>query len=94
MCYSHKLVLMITDKRCMTLYQLLFQENSTYSRLKLPSTVSLDHIIPLSEGELMHRSVLSKNKKILVVESANHNNIIYCLRDKYFKDIRVFIDSI
>ena len=33
----------ICDKRCMTHYKLLFQENSTYSRLKSPSTVSLDN---------------------------------------------------
>ena len=53
-----------------------------------------DHIVPLSEGESAYRSTLSKNKKILVVESANHNNIIYCLRDKYFKEIEDFINSI
>ena len=53
-----------------------------------------DHIIPLSEGRLAYKESLSKNKKIVVVESANHNNIIHCLRDRYFKDIEDFIDSI
>ena len=50
--------------------------------------------MPISEGHLTYDSALSENKKILVVESANHNNIIYCLGDKYFKDIEGFISSI
>ncbi|MAX09759.1 MAG: alpha/beta hydrolase [Candidatus Marinimicrobia bacterium] len=53
-----------------------------------------DHIIPLSEGKMTHDESLSKNKKIVVVESANHNNIIHCLGDRYFEDIEGFIDSI
>ena len=53
-----------------------------------------DHIVPLSEGELAYKTALSKNKKIVVVESANHNNIIYRLGDRYFKDIEDFINSI
>ena len=53
-----------------------------------------DHIVPLSEGKAAYDSALSKKKKILVVESANHNNIIYCLRDRYFKEIEDFINSI
>jgi len=53
-----------------------------------------DHIIPISEGHLTYDSALSKNKKILVVESANHNNIIHCIGVKYFEDIKRFIDSL
>ena len=53
-----------------------------------------DHIVPLSEGEIAYKKVLSKNKKIVVVESANHNNIIHCIGVKYFEDIKRFIDSL
>ena len=53
-----------------------------------------DHIVPLEQGELIYSSSISDNKKILVVESANHNNIIYCIKDKYFENIRDFIISI
>ena len=67
---------------------------SKYSKPLLIIHAENDHIVPLSQARLAFNSALSENKKILVVESANHNNIIYCLRDKYFKDIRVFIDSI
>ena len=53
-----------------------------------------DHIVPISEGHLTYDSALSENKKILVVESANHNNIIHCIGVKYFEDIKRFIDSL
>ena len=53
-----------------------------------------DHIVPLSEAELTYKSALSENKKLLVVESANHNNIIHCIKTKYFEGIRSFIDSL
>tara|TARA_Y100000768_G_C23983913_1_gene687573 strand:- start:2896 stop:3648 length:753 start_codon:yes stop_codon:yes gene_type:complete len=53
-----------------------------------------DHIVPFSEGELIYSSSLSKNKDILVVEQANHNNIINCIGLEYFQAIRSFIDTI
>ena len=65
-----------------------------YEKPLLVIHAKLDHIVPFSEGELAYRSAGSENKKILVVESANHNNIIYCIGDEYFKDIRGFIDSL
>ena len=74
-----------------------FDNLSKIKQYKKPLLVihaKLDHIVPFSEGELAYRSAGSENKKILVVESANHNNIIYCIGDEYFKDIRGFIDSL
>lgn len=53
-----------------------------------------DHIVPFSEGQLIYSSSVSKNKNILVVEEANHNNIINCIGLEYFKAIRSFIDTI
>ena len=53
-----------------------------------------DHIVPIRQANLTIESALSENKKIFVVESANHNNIIHCIREKYFQMIRNFIDSI
>ena len=65
-----------------------------YSKPLLIIHAENDHIVPLSQARLTFDSALSENKKILVVESANHNNIIYCLKNKYFEDIRTFINSI
>ena len=74
-----------------------FENLSKIKKYRKPLLVihaKMDHIVPFSEGELAYASALSENKKILVVESANHNNIIYCIGDKYFEDIRGFIDSL
>tara|TARA_Y100000768_G_scaffold209036_1_gene157450 strand:+ start:3000 stop:3752 length:753 start_codon:yes stop_codon:yes gene_type:complete len=53
-----------------------------------------DHIVPFSEGELIYKVAPSKNKDMLLVENANHNNIINCIGLEYFQAIRRFIDSI
>ena len=53
-----------------------------------------DHIVPLEQAKLAFEACSSKDKKIVVVENANHNNIIHCIGDKYFQYIRRFIDSI
>ena len=65
-----------------------------YTKPLLVIHADKDHIVPLEQAELAFNSCSSKNKKIVVVESANHNNIIYCIREKYFQDIRRFIDTI
>ena len=65
-----------------------------YSKPLLVIHANLDHIIPLEQGQLVYDSVLSENKKIFIVENADHNNIIYRIKEDYFKLIRGFIDSI
>ena len=53
----------------------------------------MDHIIPLSEAELMLSESISKDKDLFVVNGADHNNIIMIIRDVYFQKIKDFIDS-
>ena len=65
-----------------------------YSKPLLFIHADLDHIIPLKQGQLAYDSALSENKKIFIVENADHNNIIYKIKEEYFKLIRSFIDSI
>ena len=65
-----------------------------YEKPLLVIHADLDHIIPLKQGQLAHDSALSENKKIFIVENADHNNIIYKIKEEYFKLIRSFIDSI
>ena len=50
-----------------------------------------DHIVPLSEAELMLSESNSKEKDLYIVKNANHNNIIMMARDAYFKKIKDFI---
>ena len=54
---------------------------------------SMDHIIPLSEAELMLELCESNKKYLLVVEGADHNNIISIIGREYFDKIKVFIDE-
>ncbi len=50
-----------------------------------------DHIIPFSQGELLYTLCPSKNKKILTIPNANHNNILGVSPQKYFKEVESFI---
>ena len=53
----------------------------------------MDHIIPISEAELMVKEVGSNEKELLIVNGANHNNIIMTMNDRYFQNIKFFIDK-
>mgnify|MGYP001413293475 CR=1 FL=1 len=50
-----------------------------------------DHIIPFSQGELLYTLCPSKNKKLLPIPNANHNNILGINPQKYFNEIEIFI---
>ena len=50
-----------------------------------------DHIIPFSQGELLYTLCPSKNKKILPIPNANHNNILGVSPQQYFKEVESFI---
>lgn len=50
-----------------------------------------DHIIPFSQGELIYTLCPSKNKKILPIPNANHNNILGVSPQQYFKEVENFI---
>jgi fermentation-respiration switch protein FrsA (DUF1100 family) len=50
-----------------------------------------DHIVPFSQGELLYNSCPSKNKKILPIPNANHNNILGVNPQKYFEEVENFV---
>ncbi len=50
-----------------------------------------DHIVPFTQGELLYNSCSSKNKKILPIPNANHNNILGVSPQKYFEEVENFI---
>ena len=52
-----------------------------------------DHIIPLFEAELMMKESASKDKELLVINGADHNNIIMMINDVYFEKIKNFINN-
>jgi alpha-beta hydrolase superfamily lysophospholipase len=53
-----------------------------------------DRLIPLSEGEDLHRLAGSEAKKLVVVPRADHNDLMMVGRNLYFKEIQQFVRSI
>ena len=50
-----------------------------------------DHIVPFIEGEILHDTCPSKNKKFLPIPNANHNNILVVDPKRYFEEVGNFI---
>ena len=53
-----------------------------------------DHIVPFEQAEMAYKCSKSELKKIFVVESTNHNNIISTIGTLYFKKIKEFTELI
>ena len=52
-----------------------------------------DHIIPFKYGELLLTLCPSKNKKLITMHEANHNNILEHNYHNYFNEIELFVYS-
>jgi hypothetical protein len=52
-----------------------------------------DQIIPVSEGKELHQSSGSKDKRILIIPGAGHNDIMMVDQDTYFNTIEEFIKT-
>ena len=50
-----------------------------------------DHIIPFNQAELLYNNCPSKNKTLVSVPNANHNNILNVSFKIYFNEINIFI---
>ena len=50
-----------------------------------------DHIIPFSQGEILHDTCPSKHKKFLPIPNANHNNILGVDPKRYFAEVESFV---
>ena len=53
-----------------------------------------DHIVPFSQGKLLHDNCPSKNKRLISIPNANHNNILSISFKMYFDEIEKFLYSI
>jgi len=72
-----------------------FQNGAKISKYQGPLLVihaEQDHIIPFSQGEELLNLCPSKNKKLLPIPNANHNNILGESPQKYFKEVERFIN--
>ena len=54
----------------------------------------MDDIVPISQADMLFVESGAIKKEMYKVEGANHNNIIMIAREKYFQNIRQFLDEI
>ena len=50
-----------------------------------------DQLVPLGEAEDIYKNIGSKDKELVVIEGADHNNIMFVGLDRYFGAIQRFI---
>jgi alpha-beta hydrolase superfamily lysophospholipase len=50
-----------------------------------------DHIIPLDEGIQLHKTSGAKEKDLLIIPNANHNDLMMVGMDQYFEAIEKFV---
>ena len=73
-----------------------FQNGAKISKYQGPLLVihaQQDHIIPFSQGEELLNLCPSKNKKLVAIPNANHNNILGVNPQKYFEEVYRFIEN-
>ena len=73
-----------------------FQNGAKISKYPGPLLVihaEQDHIIPFSQGEELLNLCPSKNKKLVGISNANHNNILGVNPLKYFEEVSRFIEN-
>ena len=49
-----------------------------------------DQIIPASEGEALFQNTAAKDKKLVIIPGANHNDIMWIGKERYFQAIKEF----
>lgn len=52
-----------------------------------------DHIIPLDEGIQLHKASGAKEKELVIIPNANHNDLMVVGMDQYFEAIEKFVSS-
>jgi alpha-beta hydrolase superfamily lysophospholipase len=72
-------------------------ESSNLSNIRSISTPTLiihamyDQLIPLGQGKALFDNLSVKDKRMLIIPDADHNNIMFAGMEKYFKAIEEFI---
>ena len=69
---------------------------SKVKRIRLPTLIihgELDSLVPKKEAEELHRNVGAENKELLVIPSADHNNVLLVGFDAYFRALQTFTEG-
>ena len=67
---------------------------TSYRKPLLIIHAEMDDIIPINEAKMMFNESKTDKKELWIVPNANHNNILMCAGEEYFKRIKKFIDAI
>ena len=76
------------------------EEGGGFSNLKKIQSISIptliihsqyDHIIPLDEGIQLYNGSGAREKELLIIPNANHNDLMVVGMDQYFEAIETFI---
>ncbi len=52
-----------------------------------------DSLVPLPEGQLILENLGAEDKKMVIIPYADHNDIIFADEERYFGNLRTFIDE-
>lgn len=66
------------------------------ARIEIPALIihgRSDSLVPYSQAEDLYRSLGSESKKILPIPGADHNDIIFYDRERYFSAIAAFVEE-
>ena len=64
------------------------------ARVTLPTLIihgEQDQIIPITDGQMLHRQAGSAKKRLLTLPYAGHNNLMMVGQQRYFETIRTFV---
>jgi hypothetical protein len=71
-----------------------FSNLNKISAIKIPTLIihgDRDMIVPVENGEALHRQSGAARKRLLVIKGGDHNDILYRGMDEYFAAIKEFI---
>jgi len=51
-----------------------------------------DTNVPLKEGEELHNNSAAKDKRLIIIPDANHNDLMIVGKEQYFKAIKDFVN--
>ena len=68
--------------------------SSRIRSIELPALIihgELDSLIPVSVGIELHREIGSKDKQLVIIPGAEHNDIMFVGTEQYFSAIEDFV---
>jgi pimeloyl-ACP methyl ester carboxylesterase len=71
-----------------------FDNDVKMERVKVPTLIihgEADQIIPVTNGKTLHHSCGAKQKRLVIIPHAGHNDLLFRGQDIYFEAVREFV---